>query len=153
MVGTSNVPGSFTQQLFDDSNITSLDYIEVKVNYTPDADGVYHFAFHGYSDPLQFLLFIDDFQITEQTPINAENHKISELKIYPNPAGDYVNIQMPETLVQAEVKIHDLTGRLMQATKFTGDFHQLNTSTLNSGVYILEVSTGTKIWKTRIIIG
>lgn len=153
MAGTSNDPASFTQQLFNDPNITSLDYIEVKVNYTPDADGVYHFAFHGYSDPLQFLLFIDDFQITEQTPINAENQKISEFKIYPNPGGDYVNIQMPESLLQADVKIRDLTGRLMQATKFTGDFHQLNTSMLNSGVYILEVSTGTKVWKTRIIIG
>ena len=59
LVGSSNQPSAFTLQLFNDSNVTSLDYVDVKVNYTPASDGIYYFAFHGYSDPLQFLLFVD----------------------------------------------------------------------------------------------
>lgn len=152
LVGSSNEPSAFTQQLFNDSNVTSLDYVDVKVNYTPASDGIYYFAFHGYSDPLQFLLFVDDVHITEQTIINTELNSFADLQVYPNPASDFVNIVLPGNIREGEIRVMDMTGRLLLTDQINVSGHRMSTRSLKKGIYLLQVNSGADSWNTRIVV-
>jgi len=59
-------------------------------------------------------------------------------KVFPNPATDKLNIQMP-TNEQYDMVLVDINGRLLQETNFNSQ-SQLDLSVYQSGVYILRIS-------------
>jgi hypothetical protein len=59
-------------------------------------------------------------------------------KVYPNPATDKLNVQMPAN-EQYELVLVDINGRLLQETNFNNQT-QLDLSIYQSGVYILRIS-------------
>ena len=87
----------------------------------------------------------------------GETNDISTLEVYPNPASDRIDLKAShlqgETVV---IRIIDPLGRTvftMQKGANAGVFEEtLNTSTLRSGLYDLQVIDGSHIQSTRIII-
>ena len=86
-----------------------------------------------------------------------------EISIYPNPAGDVVNIAPPQagslgttdssSELAFDVKITDLFGREMIVGKTAGsNLLTLDVSALPVGVYIIEVSSLGKPLKTEKLI-
>jgi hypothetical protein len=60
--------------------------------------------------------------------------------VYPNPATDFVNLELPGRIVQ-NVRVLDMAGKQMSITSQIKDgMITFNTSTLHAGMYILEVS-------------
>lgn len=64
-----------------------------------------------------------------------ENSGISELKIYPNPTSDFINIDSDENF-SFGVKLYDLYGKLLSSHTST---NQINIGNFSKGVYLLEI--------------
>ena len=67
----------------------------------------------------------------------------AEIKIYPNPATDKLNISLSSTVLgPSEVTVFDLSGRRIQTAVMSFDRYSpitLNVSTLTRGIYLLSV--------------
>ncbi|MDD2965318.1 MAG: T9SS type A sorting domain-containing protein [Bacteroidales bacterium] len=62
------------------------------------------------------------------------------LVIYPNPAGDYINVKGLQGQHPVEYRISDLSGKTVISGRTTTQPLTINTRSLNSGLYILSVS-------------
>jgi hypothetical protein len=60
-----------------------------------------------------------------------------QVKVYPNPATDQINIFIPESVNASEVSIRDVLGRVVLSTKASKN--PINVSSLNKGVYVVAV--------------
>lgn len=74
------------------------------------------------------------------------------LLIYPNPAGEFINLKWNDELRVQRIEITDVTGRVVLAEPAsTGNTLQLNLSTLPQGVYTVQVISANGVQNTRII--
>ncbi|MDL2262870.1 T9SS type A sorting domain-containing protein [Bacteroidales bacterium OttesenSCG-928-I21] len=76
--------------------------------------------------------FID---IKENTTI------VDNIKIFPNPVKDILNIELPKDIIIKSVIIYGIDGKLIEKNMFSFDAGQLNISNLQTGSYILNVNT------------
>ncbi|HYG16003.1 MAG TPA: T9SS type A sorting domain-containing protein, partial [Bacteroidia bacterium] len=79
------------------------------------------------------------------------------LAIYPNPAGSYINIgYITESNENTVIEITDITGKqamVLEHTPVTGyNTHELDVSSLASGMYIITVKTGNNSYMNKLII-
>ena len=73
------------------------------------------------------------------------------ITIYPNPATDLINISYNQNIER--VDILTVTGKIL-ATHSTGNVKntEINTSTLPKGIYLIQVSTSTRVLKQKIVV-
>ncbi|NLA25294.1 MAG: T9SS type A sorting domain-containing protein, partial [Bacteroidales bacterium] len=62
----------------------------------------------------------------------------SEISIYPNPASEYLNIELNQYLTD-EVQIYDISGKLLISKAINSNHTQINIADLEQGMYILNV--------------
>lgn len=106
----------------------------------------------GYSYPvgtkIQFLYFDDllagtDYGLYEhksQSSISiVENPEFLVEKVYPNPATDFVNIQL-NSGKESTLKVFNSQGKLMHTVESSTANIQLDLSSLSAGLYIIQVS-------------
>jgi uncharacterized protein YjdB len=62
---------------------------------------------------------------------------ISQFKLYPNPASDYIKIAGAERI--SSVTVSTLTGQVVLVENLNGTRNQINISTLNKGLYIMKI--------------
>jgi hypothetical protein len=88
----------------------------------------------------------------EEYVIPASVNKISELaavKVYPNPAEDILNIDMPN-LKQANLTVYNLAGVAVK-TSIIGAEPTITISDLSKGIYIVEVTQGNEMYRTKLV--
>lgn len=68
--------------------------------------------------------------------INEENFE-NQIRVFPNPTSDVLNIAVPQNSKVEEIKIYDLSGRLISI--YT-NLLTVDVSNLNSGSYLLEIN-------------
>jgi len=74
------------------------------------------------------------------------------LKVYPNPARDFLNIEMnSKTNLPAKVKIFNSMGKLVHALPIKNSMNHIDLSNFPEGLYTLVCSTSTEIFTTSII--
>ncbi len=96
----------------------------------------------GMNTPSYFCL---DNLTTRDTPVNvAEHSNRTEFSLYPNPASDFilVNATFAETL--QHVEIYDVTGKLKMTTPLFSGQRTIDIATLESGVYLVAVVSGSQ---------
>jgi len=73
--------------------------------------------------------------------------------VYPNPAGDYLNIDLIDLdMENAVIKVYDMNGRVIISDSFNGEVSkQLDICKLSEGMYILEVRNCCKTIKHKIL--
>ncbi|PWG05444.1 choice-of-anchor V domain-containing protein [Polaribacter aquimarinus] len=81
--------------------------------------------------------------------ISAE--KRLDFDMYPNPASDDLNIQLPNISSKATVQFYDYVGRLALSKTISTSKEKVNVSTLTSGVYIVKVVSDDKIGSQKFI--
>lgn len=92
------------------------------------------------------VMYIDDVVLSLDNPTDVSNIDKDELKIYPNPAVDVVNIEGAS--VVKTVDITDLSGRTaISVSELSGN--KIDVAGLQRGVYLMKVTTGkgTKVVK------
>ncbi len=83
----------------------------------------------------------------------AENQK-TKLNglVYPNPAKNFVNIDLTENVTEAAVSVFDMTGRKIAEGEIKNGYRtQLDITAFEKGIYLLEVKTDTKVLREKII--
>jgi hypothetical protein len=69
-------------------------------------------------------------------------NKILSLSVYPNPATDFLNVTINDKLQQgAKLSIFDFKGSKLLDKSISSNTEKLNISTLNKGIYLLNIST------------
>lgn len=87
--------------------------------------------------------------VDEQRPVEVT----SDIKIFPNPATDYVMVSTENLKGACHFVITDLSGRVVIDVELqSGQLNRLNTSQLQSGMYVYRAYNGTMTQSGKLII-
>ncbi|MBF8455950.1 T9SS type A sorting domain-containing protein [Kaistella sp. G5-32] len=78
---------------------------------------------------------------------NVETETNSKITLYPNPTKDKIFIKDVENITG--IKIYNSEGKLVKESKTTSDI--MNVSSLPKALYIMEITTSDKSYKTKFI--
>jgi hypothetical protein len=82
-----------------------------------------------------------------------ELEKSQSIKVYPNPTGNIVNIELTGLQqTQAIIKICDLSGRVLKSVikRITGDSnYTINVEDIPDGTYLCKIEYGNTVRTTR----
>lgn len=101
-------------------------------------------------DNIYFDINTHDFEIQETTGISDNNWNEPLVKIYPNPANEFIKIEIPEN-IQTETSIYEIKGQILES-KINADFFDV--SKLSNGIYmirVLDINTGEEM-RNKLII-
>jgi hypothetical protein len=92
--------------------------------------------------------------LTDAVGISETGPFSSQISLYPNPATDRLNIELPEGITgNTEIYIFNLKGqRLLQLEKTGNHKFLANISDLISGVYVLKIKNSSKNFTTSRFI-
>ena len=133
--GTSADAAAMTNPIADYPNITnSTAAITETINFTPTTTGIYYFGFNCYSIANRNRLYLDDISITQSSLATSETSAAKkEVKIYPNPFTDIINISEFKDI--KTVKVTDVAGRTLKTIE--NPTKEINLGSLNSGLYLI----------------
>ena len=80
-----------------------------------------------------------------------ELQKEGSMKLYPNPAKEYVLINLPKEGGH-EAVVYDMQGRIVEKVSFSGKEYKLNVQYLSKGTYMLKVVADTEYFVEKIIV-
>jgi hypothetical protein len=69
--------------------------------------------------------------------------------IYPNPAHNTLNVKC--RIKNAELRIYDVTGRIVHQQILTSSHQQINAS-FSPGIYLVRVTAGEKVWTEKLVV-
>jgi len=75
---------------------------------------------------------------------------IENIDIYPNPAINFVNVELPFIEEEYVINVLDLSGRIVETISSNGGQMMLSTENLNSGLYMLHVRSETTNYAQKI---
>lgn len=89
-------------------------------------------------------------------PGNLSNNEFetSQIKMYPNPANNYVNLNFENISLPKEINILDINGKLIKTyNQFSSNSIQLSTKSFSKGLYLLQISNnqGNIIYKKLVL--
>jgi hypothetical protein len=67
--GMGNTIADLTEQIYLNESIANTGYLLGEAFMSPTSSGLYHFGFHGFSNPNMYYLFIDDINVSEVIPV------------------------------------------------------------------------------------
>ena len=88
--------------------------------------------------------------IPDQTTTSVTNLNESEIKLYPNPANDYINIDLPS--VSGNISIVNITGKTILKKDIRSSVERIDLSDLNSGIYLVRIQDGPAVLTKKLII-
>jgi len=133
----------FTAEISADNTvitITPTEILDGTTSYTISLSA-------GSIETFQDIALDEDVEITFTTEyVNRINSEVNNIKIYPNPANDIINIS---NVNNATIEIYNIYGQLVLSTKNT----EVNVTSLSSGTYNVKIITenGTSIQKINIL--
>ncbi len=127
--------------------VDGLANVRVDMLQLRHADNTVLAATHGRG------LFTCEYNLDIYTGLN-ESELVSEIKLFPNPATDIVNIQINSNLYNSfDIQIFDVTGRLIKEASSKQKTYSLDVSAFNSGTYFAVINSGsTTIAKQSFIV-
>ncbi len=84
---------------------------------------------------------------------SSVNLSSADLEIYPNPSGDNVTLSIPKYDASSTLLITDLTGGVILQRKIPAGHtqHDISTSSIASGMYIINVTQGDHIFTSKFV--
>ncbi len=89
--------------------------------------------------------------INDTLSSDVKNSQTDKLKIFPNPANDFISVLIPEHS-ESKINITDLSGKLIYSTTSYEPSLIINLTRIKSGVYILNVNTNNTVYYDKLII-
>ena len=93
------------------------------------------------------------FTTTVINPVNLNETLLQETKVllYPNPTTGNVSIELPED-TESEIKVIDITGKLVYASNQYGYFLQVNLEHLPTGVYVVHIRQSGEVYSEKLVL-
>ena len=86
----------------------------------------------------------DDNQNPKTTP---------KIKLFPNPASQILNVQLPEDVKAAELSISNMFGQeLLKTNIITGAIFAVNLDNLVDGIYLVSITTDGRTAKYKLVV-
>jgi len=76
---------------------------------------------------------------------------ISAFNLYPNPASEFVNVNVPDGLLDSQVRLVDITGKTIVSQQLNQTIVQLDINLIPAGMYIVEIVKDGKSYTSRLI--
>ncbi len=84
-------------------------------------------------------------KLTNTTGVDETFERKLNLTVYPNPAANYVKLDMQESIDNANIQLVDLTGKVVKSMDASNQVNfQMDVSDLKEGIYLLNIITGSK---------
>jgi len=125
------------------NNSATLDGVQLPVGDTT----IYWTATDGQNNEYLDSIVV----IVVHIEATAINDMSSDIKLYPVPANDRLNIEINEDFASAEAQILDLTGKVIKSKKLNGRNDQMDLSGIDSGIYLIKINIDGKVNVSRII--
>ena len=90
--------------------------------------------------------------ITVNTCTGLEELTSEQIFIYPNPASDYININIDNSIEHATIKLVDLLGKEVLISYVTQSTFQLNLNGISNGIYSLNLTDSHNRSFTKLIV-
>lgn len=96
-----------------------------------------------YTTPDFFIGYgIPDLQLALDIGLSLQDEEVFEFKVYPNPANDILNIQIPSANDITTLRIFDVLGKSVLEQNITESSRQLDISSMAPGLYIMSFKSG-----------
>ena len=143
-----------TAQIVNASSGAPAGYFEANAilgnpNMSASNGNAYLDTVHGYLNPRMYevLDLANDIAI-----INSVDEKINNsTKIYPNPANNFLNIVSLKTGISS-VEIYNLNGQLVLNKEVNNNQKTINISSLEGGIYIVDILSENTSVKRKLIV-
>lgn len=106
-------------------------------------------SFSNDGDVTQSLGGGDAWIIKFGPQLALNNFDQDKFLVYPNPAKNQINFQLPMNLAVDKITITDLCGKTILT--HTGITNQINTENLSNGVYFVHAYSGKNVYQTKFI--
>ncbi len=130
---------------FDDANNDGYVIFKIKTKPTVVLNDVLRNQAGIYFD-YNFPVITNEEQTLVAPALANQQFDLTNLKVYPNPVKNILNIQNDQAIQKAE--IFDLNGRLLQSTTLNNN--QINFSQFTSGVYFVKIYSNNKTGVVKI---
>jgi hypothetical protein len=99
-------------------------------------------------------IYLDNVQLYEcDSLVGIDEIKIYNIKFYPNPAQDFVSIDLPKNINQAQLSIYNLTGQLVLQKQITLANQTIAIPELSNGMYIFVIQNEDRvIGRQRVVV-
>lgn len=86
--------------------------------------------------------------------LNTKSFAASDFIMYPNPASDYVTLQMKDISGKVNVSVTDILGKIVISANDDANNSavQINTTSLNAGMYFVTVTAGNKTTTQKLFV-
>ncbi len=103
--------------------------------------------------PEQSIIFLDDFNFLGVGEVEI----VTDLKVYPNPASDYLNVSFNKTIAEPlTFSLLDITGTLRKEIRLKPGFDStgagIDVSDLPSGYYLLRIENASGVQATKVVV-
>ena len=82
---------------------------------------------------------------------NVVTQQLNELTIYPNPASDILNIEIPEMAQNANIYIYSANGSLIEQNTVSTDQLRIDISSIAAGLYNIKVISGSNVYNANFV--
>lgn len=112
-------------------------------------------SFHTFKDiPVAFQVTVTapgyrPYIYSSGYPASVENMHQVRASVYPNPAEDFIMIDVAEP--EAVARLSDLGGRILREQRLTSGSHRMDLSAYPDGLYFIQVTTGSSAGTFRIL--
>lgn len=128
--------------------VSQQTYTEHTVSYTATADQVYYFGFGNTTAQVTTTtaLRLDNISFTKSNLAVVDINK-TNIKTYPNPVVDFLNIKTDDTI--KAVEIYSLDGKLIKRVE--GSNSKVDFRTYQKGTYLVKIETNKSITSQKVI--
>ncbi|PQJ20629.1 T9SS type A sorting domain-containing protein [Tenacibaculum sp. SG-28] len=89
--------------------------------------------------------------VTVSATAGVAESDLLRFTMYPNPASDFINLQVADDFRNATVTIYDAIGRNMYHATLVAEEDRIPIGNLSAGMYILKVNSGDKIGTKQMV--
>jgi PKD repeat protein len=155
--GTQNPTGMSTT-LIDLGSVDNETYVQESVTFTVTSAGEYYIGFHCYSDADEYVLGLDDINLSAVqngggNPVSVDilDNWENQISLFPNPAKNAFNVELSNENINVErVELYSVSGQLIE-TQLGNQQHAFtfNVEGKAEGLYMVKIVTdkGTSIKK------
>lgn len=145
-IGWTKISGSFVAQGGEQYMVMG------NFNLPENDDTVQVPGYEGLGANKSGYIYIDSVSVQLCDEVGIGENELEKIEIYPNPAQDFVNIDIPTNYQKPQLSIYNLTGQLISQSPITSN-QPIPISKLSNGLYLFVIQSGDKvIGRQRVVV-